>query len=780
MEINYSIITDNEGGDCRNTQGQVTGVNNLIDTACGDAENLGPVSGISEYLAGNGSATPTHALEPDSNALDAAGGAFCPATDQRGVARPQGAGCDIGAYELLRSVHAPLVVNSTADDDDYLPGDGLCSTGPDNDICTLRAAVQEANNVPGENVVMFDANLANVIQVAFPSLAVITDDLFISGPGVEQLTIVAEGGAEAPADPIITVAPGVRLMLEQIAITGEKEQQRSPAGAIFNDRGSVLLQDCLIFDTGAEAGGGLFSLLGDTEVRNCEFRGNYAYVGGALINAGGTMTINESLITENYGDEAGGVDNNDAVFWWEYHDICERDEEGDCLEIEGRMVITGSTISSNDSRGGGGVRNHSELLIEESTISDNYSDDRAGGVYNRSGTVQITGSVLEGNEAWYAGGGVYNDRGDVNIAHTALNGNRTFESGGAILNYVGSLDVQDSQLDSNYAFYAGGIFNAGGVINIEGLTISQSWADVASAIENTDSNGFLECFANSLGDCKGHIRIKASTFWGNIALFNSGTIRNYDEMEIENVTFSGNQIRYWQDDPDSAGGAIDNRGNAVMTVTNSTFFNNIASKGGAIRNGGDLTLNNSLLTNNGGGGDCSLEGGVIRGARNLSDGGCDPVGDLGPVTGFDPALADNGGPTLTHAIVEGSNALDTADLTLCPDTDQRGITRPQGDGCDVGAFEREYVPTPDEATQSLIKEVQYLVESGALENGNGLIAKLENTIAALEKGNTNAACGQLGAFINQVEAFMGNGGLSVEEGEALIEGASAIMASIGC
>ena len=52
-------------------------------------------------------------------------------------------------------------------------------------------------------------------------------------------------------------------------------------------------------------------------------------------------------------------------------------------------------------------------------------------------------------------------------------------------------------------------------------------------------------------------------------------------------------------------------------------------------------------------------------------------------------LADNGGPTLTHALLAGSPAIDAADAAACPATDQRGVVRPRDAGCDVGAFELE-------------------------------------------------------------------------------------------
>ncbi|MGB5413308.1 MAG: choice-of-anchor Q domain-containing protein, partial [Polyangiales bacterium] len=62
-------------------------------------------------------------------------------------------------------------------------------------------------------------------------------------------------------------------------------------------------------------------------------------------------------------------------------------------------------------------------------------------------------------------------------------------------------------------------------------------------------------------------------------------------------------------------------------------------------------------------------------------------------------LADNGGPTETHALEEGSPAINQIPAADCVDeegepltTDQRGLARPQGDSCDVGAFELEVLP----------------------------------------------------------------------------------------
>jgi hypothetical protein len=55
-------------------------------------------------------------------------------------------------------------------------------------------------------------------------------------------------------------------------------------------------------------------------------------------------------------------------------------------------------------------------------------------------------------------------------------------------------------------------------------------------------------------------------------------------------------------------------------------------------------------------------------------------------------LANNGGPTLTMALLPGSPAINAADQAAAPPTDQRGVPRPQGPGVDMGAFEYQYVP----------------------------------------------------------------------------------------
>ena len=136
-----------------------------------------------------------------------------------------------------------------------------------------------------------------------------------------------------------------------------------------------------------------------------------------------------------------------------------------------------------------------------------------------------------------------------------------------------------------------------------------------------------------------------------------------------------------------------------LTVTNSTFAENVAPAGtasgilvatfGAAAN---ATLTNNVLAGFGGAFACAIEGGgaatITSGGSNvISDGSCNPNGttDQSNTDALLGPLADNGGPTLTHALLAGSPAIDAADAAVCPATDQRGVDAPAGCGVRRGS-----------------------------------------------------------------------------------------------
>jgi hypothetical protein len=137
-----------------------------------------------------------------------------------------------------------------------------------------------------------------------------------------------------------------------------------------------------------------------------------------------------------------------------------------------------------------------------------------------------------------------------------------------------------------------------------------------------------------------------------------------------------------------------------VTIANNTA--NTTAAGGGIQQG-DIALNlKSTLVASNGSLNCNTN--VASNGYNLStDSSCFASGGTDKTAVTDPKLGplqDNGGPTLTHALLPGSPAIDTASPTCPPPaTDQRGVSRPQGPACDIGAYEAVAAPAAAAAAQ---------------------------------------------------------------------------------
>jgi hypothetical protein len=224
--------------------------------------------------------------------------------------------------------------------------------------------------------------------------------------------------------------------------------------------------------------------------------------------------------------------------------------------------------------------------------------------------------------------------------------------------------------------------------------------------------------------------VRDSLIAGNSA-FEGGGLRIDHGATIINTTITGNSLRAYSpddlpgkpvgvvvpaiDEIAGYGGGIDHRGGADLTIVNSTITGNTAVKGGGgIGAGqgyaplsdqlplGHVILRNTIVAGNSsaaGPGDCRTnQVGFTSLGHNLdSDGTCFLTAD-GDRPDTDPrlgALADNGGPTRTEALLAGSPAIDAGAAEDCPKADARGTARPQGPACDIGAF--EYVaPAPSQ------------------------------------------------------------------------------------
>ena len=253
-------------------------------------------------------------------------------------------------------------------------------------------------------------------------------------------------------------------------------------------------------------------------------------------------------------------------------------------------------------------------------------------------------------------------------------------SGAAILNF-GTLTVVASHLSDNDAWpmLAGAILNSGS-LTVTASIFSGNFASFAGAILNN-----------------GTLAVSACTFAQNGAELGAGAIENDATISaIRNTTFSGNRTL--------SGSAIYNVG-SIGAISNSTFAFNEGFVGGTIRNtahgeilelaGNIIAANVATITP-----DVVNEGSIASAQYNVLGVG-DGSGIVNGVNGnqvgslaapLDPLLgplADNGGPTFTHALLAGSPAIDRGSNPAGLAYDQRGVgfARVSGTQADAGAFE---------------------------------------------------------------------------------------------
>jgi predicted outer membrane repeat protein len=315
-----------------------------------------------------------------------------------------------------------------------------------------------------------------------------------------------------------------------------------------------------------------------------------------------------------------------------------------------------------------------ELTIDGTGQSITISGNSAARVMvvNPGKTLNLNAlTIANGASGSGGGGGLFTEGGTVNVNHSTFSGNSAAcgpncgSAGGAIANLEGVVNVSNSTFSGNSTHTGGGIYMRDGSLTVSNSTFSGNNAVLGGGI-NMDH---------------GSLTVSNSTFSGNSASVGGGIEIRDDSVTVNNSTFSGNSA--------DLGGGI-HMDDGSLTVSNSTFSDNSATTygGGIYNSDASVTVNNSIIANSTSGANC--EGSVTDGGGNISypDQTC-------PGMNVDPKLSpnglqDNGGPTKTIALLVGSPALDAATAT-CPETDQRGVARPQGAGCDIGAFELEVV-----------------------------------------------------------------------------------------
>jgi len=273
---------------------------------------------------------------------------------------------------------ATFSVNSAADAVDAVPGDGVCETGAGNGVCTLRAAIQEANALPGADIITLPSG---TYTLGLPDSAGASDlggdlniraDLTIVGAGagttivqactVDQKTAPCPAG-QGVADRVI----GLPDVLPRFTV----ELRTSSGGGIENLGHTLVLRDSVVADNN-QSGDGL------------------AGIGGGGIYSSGPVSLFDSAVRDNTAGPGGGG-------------ISTVGPPASALALV-RSTVSGNTVRSNG--GGGGIQTANALTVINSTVSGKTAAI-CGGISFFGTTGLMNSSTITGNAASRSfGGGV--------------------------------------------------------------------------------------------------------------------------------------------------------------------------------------------------------------------------------------------------------------------------------------------------------------------------------------------------------------------------------------
>jgi hypothetical protein len=504
-------------------------------------------------------------------------------------------------------------------------GPGACDA--QGSCSTLRAAVTQANATPDTTIDVPAGTFT------LQSTLDLTGSMTIIGAGAGSTFV--DGGR---AVRVLSVGSKAAVTISALTVQNGKVGD-DEFGAGIRNKGNLTLNDASV--TGNDALG--------SEVRGVGF-------GGGIANAG-TLHVNRGSVSDNRAGSGAGIltfPASDAPF--------------------GVVVIDGTKIEGNGAPLGGGIADFGPLQLRNSTLDGQNSAAFGGALLVETlqlirpaevfrGDADVSTTTIADNSAGLNGAGVFvADGAVVRLATSTLSGNVAGRlgdggDGGGIYNNLGTLTVTNVSLNVNDAHdgQLNGAFVMGHGGGIAQFTID---GDVRGGpADHVSISKFVRTMARDAGF--------EATFGFHR---DSTTIVNFTTI-AGNVTDSGTTAG--QSITDTAGGLFASPATPNHTST--------------------FTVHNSIVAGNTGQ-NCVSEALPTSSGYNLEDTstcGFDKTGDQANANPNLGKLAGNGGPTATMALPAGSPAVDAADPACDVSADQRGVKRPQGPRCDIGAFELE-------------------------------------------------------------------------------------------
>lgn len=403
------------------------------------------------------------------------------------------------------------------------------------------------------------------------------------------------------------------------------------------------------------SGGGILTT-GKMDVTSSTFSSNTAINGfGGAIATAGVLDVASSTFISNTATASGGAIYQDPGF---------------------SMNLDATTFSTNHSDGdGGAVAAQGQLMVNTGSFTDNTAKGNGGSIIALVGPYTIKSSTFLSNTASVGDGGAiyFGNAGSATVDHSTFSGNRSKTYGGALMSTI-PLMITSSIFNSNVTgAYGGAIAAPGTPLSVQNTAITGNTAPSGGGIYSV-----------------GSLTMTTSSLINNTANMDSGALFTFPgngTATVVNTTIGQN-----------TGSGIASYGAGVQ-VSNSTIVNNNTALYAITST---LHVKNSIVS-----GACAGNGSITSQGYNLgTDNTCGLTRATDRVMGYAAlklgalVTADNG--TTVYPLLAGSPGRDTADPLTCPSTDQRGIARPQGSGCDTGAYEAAAGVSLTPATKTLI------------------------------------------------------------------------------
>jgi hypothetical protein len=483
-----------------------------------------------------------------------------------------------------------FAVDSTADAVDARVGDGACRTVAG--TCTLRAAIQEANALPGADEIQLPSGAytlgiapQNQNDAASGDLDV-TDSLTITGSGVGSTHV---NGNSRDRVFEVAVASGTVNFSGLTISDGDAAEY---GGAILNSSTATITVDrsTLTGSVAGKTGGAIDNHVGgEVHIRDSNLSDNFAREGGSAINNNrdGVVTVSNSTVSSNSAADVG-LDENLAGAG-----AISNNAE---LDTAGTITVSDSQLSGNRAgggRSGAGISNDGggSVGVERTTFSKNQAHANGGAIFNGSGSVTVADSTFTENAATN-GGAIYSsaDKGGfVAVRDSSFVLNSAAGDGGAIVGTgSGALEVLDSAFSKNSADdWGGAVLNSNqGSATIRNVSFS----------ENSGLHG--GGFAN---EGNGLVTVESSTFTKNAALvtalLDSGEGGGMHSNSGGEVVVSGGSFT---DNTARSGGGLSNEGGGSVAITGTRFATNTAQEQGGgilIQSGAVRMLNIDVVSN---------------------------------------------------------------------------------------------------------------------------------------------------------------------------------------